>query len=317
MKSYQQIYEDYQSLTGISNATEKALAQKLINATQATVLGLSSWLLEHTDTDTTVASQNNYEIPHKMRTITSVIVTLAGGTIYRPKPVYDSKYWDYLQSLQYSASDVAQYYYVENNEIKLFPKPATAGSTITFRGKKRVKDLSFDDYSTGTITTATLADETIVGDSTVWTGQKPVDGQWLRIDGGAQLGDFEWYEVDSITDNTHLELIKPYQGTSIAAGTSTYELNEFSVIPSEYHDLLLWRPLAIYYMQNEKDVSRADRFFGLYDGGYEAGRAPRIGGLLGRMLDENHKNEGVYMEREEEGFVDVNNPPQNIDGENW
>jgi hypothetical protein len=247
-----------------------------------------------------------------------VIVTTAGGTVYRPKPVEDAGFWNYLQSLNSGESDVCQYYYRMGNLVYLYPTPATTGSTITIKGRKRGKELSQDDYTTGTIVTATATDQTIVGDSTVWTGRNPCDNQFIRIDG--VTGDYRWYEIDSITNATNLELVKPYEGASIAAGTETYTIGEFSLIPAEYHDLMLWRPMAIYFSQNEQDVNRGDRFWLMYDGGYERGLSSVRGGLLGQMMkNELQKNEGMYLEPSGNTRQSINDFEINdkINGESW
>ena len=102
--------------------------------------------LETTDTVDTVADQNNYVIPHYIHKIRSVIVTV-DETIYRPRPIEDPKYWEYLQSLETGSDDVAQHYFKQGNELLLWPTPATASSTITIRGRKGpLKDMSLDDY---------------------------------------------------------------------------------------------------------------------------------------------------------------------------
>lgn len=295
MKSFLELQSDYQNITENLTSANLTRGKKYINDTQRKVLAYLEWpFLEMTGTRTTVASQNNYELPARMRKLTSVVVTV-GSTKYRPKPVEDPTFWEYLQSLSTSSNNATQYFYPQGTEVLLYPTPSSAGNTITMRGRKRWKDLSLADYITGTIVTATNGDETIVGATTAWTGRKPIGGQWIRID--QITGDYEWYEIDSITSDTALELVKPYEGTSISSGTETYTIGEFSVIPSEYHDLLLWRACAIYFMQNEQDMTRAERFWRMYDGGVEAGLSKVIGGLLGIMIDEaGGKTEGMYME---------------------
>lgn len=295
MKSFQELYTELQDITGDTSAEQLVIFKRWINDTDKLVSAKAPLLcLETTATKTTVASQEGYQIPNTIQSIRSVKVTMAGtgGSIYRPRPVEDPRYWEYLQSMQYGDSDVAQFYMKQGNQLLIWPEPATAGSTITIRGRRRLKDLSLSDYATGTIVTATLADETIVGDSTAWaTGSV---GNYIRID--YTTGDFNWYEISSITDATHLELVKPYEGTSIAAGTETYKIGEFSYIPGEFHPLLFYRPLALYYAGLE-DVSNSERYWRMYDGGKEAGLSTNTGGLLKNLLTENlSRNEGVYVE---------------------
>jgi len=248
--------------------------------------------LETTATKTTVASQEGYQIPNTIQKIRSVKITLAGGTIYRPRPVEDPRYWEYLQSLQAGDSDATRLFMKQGNQILLWPEPATTGSTITIRGQRRLRDLSLADYTTGNISAATLADETITGASTAWATN--AIGNWIRID--YTYGDFQWYEISSITSITALELVKPYEGVTFTGQAETYKIGEFSYIPGEYHPLLIYRPLAIYYAGLE-DTANSDRYWRMYDGGKEAGLSDRTGGMLKNMMTEElSRNEGVYVE---------------------
>jgi len=293
MKSFNELYQELQDLTGETSSTQLTIFKRWINDTDKLVSAKAPFLcLETTATKETVESQEGYQIPNTIQRIRSVKVTLSGGTIYRPRPVEDPRYWEYLQSLQAGDSDATRAFMKQGNQILLWPEPATTGSTITIRGRRRLRDLSLADYTTGTIVTATLDDETITGDSTAWATNAV--GNWIRID--YTTGDFRWYEIDSITDATHLELVKPYEGTSIVAGAETYTIGEFSYIPGEYHPLLTYRPLAIYYAGLE-DTANSERYWRMYDGGKEAGLSDRTGGILKNMMTEElSRNEGVYVE---------------------
>ena len=293
MKSLTEILQDLSDITGEDSVASLTIFKRHINDTDKLVSAKAPFLcMETTATKTTVASQEGYQIPNTIQRIRSVKVTLSGGTIYRPRPVEDPRYWEYLQSLQAGDSDAARLYMRQGNQILLWPEPVTAGSTITIRGRRRLKDLSLADYTTGTITTVANADETVTGSTTSWaTGSV---GNFIRINYTA--GDFQWYEISSITSTTILELVKPYEGTSIAAGSATYTIGEFSYIPGEFHPLLIYRPLALYYAGLE-DVANSERYWRMYDGGKEAGLSTSTGGLLKNLMKEDlSRNEGVYVE---------------------
>ena len=317
MKTFYQIYNnDFPAMTEVSTTANKSFAKTLINDTQRIVLAYAPWkFLEYTDTVTTVDGTNNYQLPAHMRKVVNVKITV-GTVIYRPRPVEDPDFWEYLQGLGTDESDVAQRFYQYDGKVYLWPTPATTGSTVTIRGRKRWRDLSLDNYTTGNVTAATNADETITGSGTTWaTGSTE---NHIRID--YTYGDFKWYEISSITDATHLELIKKYEGTTFTGQTETYTIGEMSIIPSEYHDLLLWRPLAIYYMQNAQEQTRSDRFFMLYDGGYERGLSPRVGGLMKLMMDQElEQTEGVFIEPSESVVDDIKKfrISDDITGESW
>jgi hypothetical protein len=293
MKSFQELYTELQDMTGETSVAQLVIFKRHINDTDKLVSAKAPFLcLETTATKTTVASQEGYQIPNTIQRIRSVKVTLSGGTIYRPRPVEDPRYWEYLQSLQAGDSDSTRFYMKQGNQILLWPEPATTGSTITIRGRRRLKDLSLTDYTTGTISAATITDETITGASTSWATNAV--GNWIRID--YTYGDFQWYEISSITSTTVLELVKPYEGATFTGQAETYKIGEFSYIPGEYHPLLIYRPLAIYYAGLE-DVANSERYWRMYDGGKEAGLSDKTGGLLRNLIKEDlSRNEGVYVE---------------------
>lgn len=274
-----------QRRTGDESTDSLTQFKEDINETNKIVLAASKWkFLEKTRDITTAASTARYELPNDCGKLISVTTTPdSGTTLYRPDPVDDPQYWEYLQSLNRGASNITEFYYREGNDLLIWPSYSTASKTITFRyRKKQPADLSLADYTTGTITSITSAARALVGASTVWTGRKPVGEQWIRID--YTTGDFAWYRVSSIDSDTTITLEKDYQGATIAAATETYTIGEFSVVEPDFHDVLLYRPMALYYDSIENPTMSA-RYWRLYDGGKEAGLSPNLGGLLQKMRD--------------------------------
>lgn len=295
MKSFEELYTELQDITGEDSATQLVIFKRWINDTNKIVSAKAPFLsIETTPTKDTVASQEGYQIPNTIQSVRGVKITLAGGTIYRPRPVEDPRYWEYLQSMQVGDSDVTRFYMKEGNQVLLWPEPATAGSEIQIRGRKKMIDMSIDDYDTGTIDSATNDDETIVGTTGTTSWAIGTIGNWIRID--YSYGDFQWYEIDSITDTENLELVKPFEGTTFTGQTETYKIGEFSNIPGEFHPLLYYRPLALYYSHLEDSVM-ADKYWRMYDGGKEAGLTSVTGGMLKNMMTEElQRNEGIYVE---------------------
>ena len=264
------------------------------------ILSLFNWpFLEDTANLTSVASQEAYELPINLRNnqVTAVRFEQSSSLVYRPKPVQSPQFWEYLQSLATSDSDVTEYYYVQENQLLLYPKPATASKTIRVRFKKIATDMTREDYTTGTISDLTNGDDDVTGGSTTWTAG--MVGMYLRITkaSAAGAGDGFWYEIESRSANTAIVLVKNYAGTTLAAASAAYTIGELPLIPEPYHNLLVWRPQMVYYMQNAEDMGRAQRFAMIYDGGHEMGIAPQTGGLLKRMMDAySGTQEGMYLE---------------------
>lgn len=323
MKSFQGLYTDFGTISENVATATTTFAKGMINTTQELVLAYGPWpFLEFTGTEDTVDGQNYYQLPSNLRKLTSLIVT--SGTIdYRPRPVEDPTFWEYLQSLSTSESDVATHYYREGNLVRIYPTPASDGNTITMRGRKRWRDLVSADYTTGTIAAMTNGDETVTGTGTpVWTSLKPVAGKWLRPTPTSGDGDYHWYEISSITSITELELVKQYEGETFTGKTVAYSAGDFSIMPGEYHDLMLWRSLAIWfstYSQKGGEQIRAERFWRMYDGGYEAGLEKKVGGLLGLMIkQEMEKVEGAFIDPSEKTADELGRfKIDSVGGEGW
>jgi len=303
MLTFGDIYTSCQRRSRNSDSTQLLEFKKDINQTHQLVCASQSWkFLEKTDDITTADGTQAYELPISLRNnqIISAEMRVSSTVIYRPKIVESAEYWEYLLSRAADESDVTQYVYIYDEKIYLWPTPATSAYTLRLRGRKIPVDMTAADYTTGSILTATLGDETITGNAPSWTAG--MAGRHLRITkaAAANVGDGFWYEISSVTSATALELVKKYAGTSIAAGTAAYTIGELPLIPEPYQDLLILRPLAIYFMQNEEDMTRADRYWTMYDGGHESGRSPVVGGLLGRMMNDlSGTGEGFVLENME------------------
>jgi hypothetical protein len=130
--------------------------------------------------------------------------------------------------------------------------------TVTLNYHKKVNNLVQDDYTTGTITTASGTG--IVGSGTSWTSA--MAGRSIKIT--EPTGDGEWYKISSVTNATNLVLDKPYQGTSIVAGTVTYTIGDVSEFPEEFAMLPVYKALVLYFTGPHNDPGRMNSFLGLY-----------------------------------------------------
>lgn len=285
MKSFETLYSELQEHTGDDSATQLARFKKHINETMHGALGNRNWkFLEKTGNLTSVAETARYTLQANVNKIMEVAILNSDDEVDSlPEPVEDAGFWNKLQYRKAGSSDYPRYFYQEGNDLLLWPAMATADLSIKVRFREQVIDMSRADYTTGTIVSITKGASALVGDSTVWTGRKPLGEQWIRI--AQTAGDYRWYRVDAIGSDTTITLEKKYLGTTIATGSSTYTLGEFPNIPQSYHSLLLYRPLALYYTKIE-NLTMAKHYWKLYDGGYEMGESRRIRGLLGKMISE-------------------------------
>ncbi len=308
-------------MTGDDASARLTILKEHINDTQRMVCGKRKWpFLEITTTITTAADTSRYELPADTDEVMVVKTTEDSGSTYHlPKKIHNPEFWDYLQSLGSGSSDVPEYWYIEDNDLLLYPAYATAGHTISVRHRRQWVDMSMADYTTGTITTVANGDETVTGSGSSWTGRKPVLNQHIRLTPVSGKGDFRWYRISSITSDTVLELEKKYVGDAVATASCTYAIGEMPYFPGIYHNLCVYRPMALYYMEME-DINMANTYWRMYDGGKEAGISSKIGGLLKEMMDKEMGGaEFAYFGPEDQGRE--NTPEENslnsIIGESW
>jgi len=151
MLTFQDIYEEIQDLTGDSSTTATTIHKRRLNDTYK--LLLSKYNKRAETTATTIASQQSYELPHNFKKLSSVKVTVS-SIDYPLIQIYNENDWNIIndQGTAYT-SDIQTHFYIKDNNILLYPTPASDNNTITYYYTLTDKDLSADNYTTGTITT--------------------------------------------------------------------------------------------------------------------------------------------------------------------
>jgi len=285
-----------------SDTTAMTTIDSNINDSIKTICNLQGGklrFLESTKDMTTVASQESYQIPNGFRKIIDMYIYSGSGsstdTIYAPEMVFDPTKWKLIKQYRLGESDVPYFTYVENQKYYIQPIPATTGNLITIRGRLNVRDLTIADYTTGTIVSIANGATAVVGSGTTWTAD--MVGRYIQITEttAAGGGDGFWYQIGTYTSATSIGLLKPYEGTTIAAGSAAYTIGQCSVIPDAYDVGIVYRATALYW-ENQNDLGRAKTYWLKYDGGNEAGYNTEYGGLMGQMLaNEGETEEGAYV----------------------
>lgn len=148
----------------------------------------------------------------------------------------------------------------------------TAGNEIGFNYQIRVPDFTLSDYVTGTVQVNSDATTslTVVGSGTSWqTTFSPTPGSvknlnlWIQFT--SPLGDGNWYQIDTIDSDTSLTLLNPYQGAN-ATGVS-YTIGQMPLLLEDFHDIIVYRSLLIYYSSINLENSKKAEFKALYDEG--------------------------------------------------
>ncbi len=222
------------------------------------------YMNERSYTTTTVTGTQFYNLPPQVKKLINVTISI-GSVLWQPKECPTRQMWDSLNVITFT-QDFPSHFFVYNGKVGIWPIPASNGNTMTFNYKTRITDLSQADYTTGTvaITTNTTA---VTGSGTTWT-KAMAEGGWIRVSHSATdaaNGDNQWYEIDSITDATHLVLKNNYTGATLTGGS--YTIGQVSILPEDYQDLPLYRMGVIYYTTRFPDATRAGLYQKLWDEG--------------------------------------------------
>lgn len=256
MKSFNTLYSYAASITNNASSTTLTLLKQFINDSQRLLMqSFDLYTSEKSTTATTVASQQAYYLPADCYKLNDVTVAV-GTYTYRPREITSRIDWDNI-NLQTFTSDYPSWYFVYNEQVLFYPTPSSNGNTITYNYKKKVKDMSAADYTTGTITTLANGGTAVTGSGTTWTAA--MVGRYFKVD-----ADGFWYEITAVGSATTLTIKRVYMGTSIAAGTSAYTIGEMPSVPEAYHEALALRAVALYFKQ-QNDLVRARTYEEMYD----------------------------------------------------
>lgn len=203
-----------------------------------------------------------YNLPYDYDKLIAMTITI-GSTQYISREVADKITWDYLNQNTQITSNIANYYFILNGQLLIWPIPSSSGNTITYTYRRKARDLSMADYTTGTVA-VTSGFTTVTGTGTTW--RRGMVGQWLRITANntsdATSGDGEWYRIRAVSSTTSIILEKAYSGPSVAGGS--YTIGEMPLLPENYHQMPVYQSAAWYWTANE-NPAKAKMFQDLYD----------------------------------------------------
>lgn len=220
------------------------------------------------DVNITVGIQY-YPLPPNYSKMKSLTITV-GNLQWTPIQINTIEEWNQLNVFPYY-SDIPVYYFIypggdHGAQVGIWPIPSTTGNLLTYYYKFRVPDLSIADYTTpGTVSVAT-AGTTITGTGTsfVPTTNQSLESRWVKID--QPTGDNLWYQIYTVNSTTDITLYQPYQGIAVSNATAgSYTIGQMPILMEDFHDMLLYKPLYIYFSSVNKDVDKANQFQALYN----------------------------------------------------
>lgn len=219
-----------------------------------------------TTTITTVGVQA-YPIPANVSKIKNNTITV-GQLVFTPAPIRTIQEWTMINALPYT-SNIPNYYFIYNNTVQFWPIPSSSGKIITFNYKSRVPDLSFSDYSTGTLSSIAVGDNQITGTGTDWntTGAFPLNTDLSAFNLHLRItppsGDGIWYPILRFISNTEVLLASPIV-TAPSSTASAYVIGQLPLLQEDFHDMLVYGALQTYYSSIVSNDSAFKKYSTLY-----------------------------------------------------
>lgn len=242
----------------------------------STAITWSGTLTLTATTAITSVGVQDYNIPADVSKIKDDTINV-GQLKLMPIFVHTRQEWDSINFLPYT-SDIPVYCFIYNGKLSLFPIPATTGNIITFNYKARVPDLSFDDYSTGTLAAAgmVVGSTTVTGLSTSWsvTGLYPLNTNLsfynLFIRANPPYGDGIWYPILKFNSDTSLTLSLPVINAPNITSATTYTIGQLPLLQEDFQPALVYGALRTYFGSIAPDKVQQATYEGLYKERLEA-----------------------------------------------
>ncbi len=221
----------------------------------------------------TTTGQQYYNIPQNISKLKDLTITV-GQLKFTPAPILTQADWDTVNFLPYT-SDIPQYYFITVDQtnapvLGIFPIPSTTGNVITFNTKRRVADMSYSDFTTGTVA-GTAGSTAITGSSTTWNtvGTFPLNVDLTFANLFIQItppkGDGIWYQIRRFTSDTALVLVSPLVNTPLTPLTgATYTIGQFPLLSEDFHNTIVHGALRIYFSSIKENPNQYKLFDGLY-----------------------------------------------------
>ena len=244
-------------LTGDSSTNNLSTMDTLHNEAVREIITAKAWPFRQKQWTRSTETDNVHQLPADCGKVVKIVVTIS-STKCNPYRIKSREEWDRLTQSTNTTSNTPEAYFVFGKTYSFFPAPSSATTdAITITGERDVKDLSIADYTTGSIVSIANAATTVTGTGTTWTA--PMAGRYIRITDSDTVnkGDGRWYEISSVTSTTVLELVTPYEGTSISAGTAAYTIGQTSIIPEDFQMVPIHKVLQYFFEFIQPEPNRA------------------------------------------------------------
>lgn len=243
--------------------------QRTVNFTKgSTAVTWQTGLTAAATVDASTVGVQAYPIPPSVSKIKNDTITL-GQLQYTPAPVFSIQEWTMLNALPYT-SNIPNYFFIYNNTVQFFPIPSTTGNVITFNYQSRVPDLSFTDFSTGTLSGLTAGGTSVTGVGSTWNtvGLFPINTDLSFFNLALKItppsGDGLWYPIQSFQSDTALTLLQPLQ-TAPSTTAASYTIGQLPLLQEDFHDMLVFGALKVYFSSIVQDDKKYSQFANEYE----------------------------------------------------
>lgn len=249
------------SITFTANSTAITWVGGITGAVEASVRTFKA------NTTISTVGVQAYPIPANVSKIKNDTITV-GQLVYTPAPVMSIQEWTMLNALPYT-SDIPCYFFIYQNQVQFWPIPSTSGNLISFNYKARVADMTYADYSTGTIA-VTAGSNAVTGTTTSWntTATYPLNTDLsytnLMLKTTPPKGDGLFYPIQRVTSDTALQLNLPIVNSPVTTGVS-YVIGQVPLLNEDFHDMLVYGALRVYYNSIVKDEKKFQMYETLYE----------------------------------------------------
>ena len=280
-----------------STASLTFFKQRLNTRYENIVSALPSWVMQVTDTFSTVADQQYYYYPPNIRSVESLKITI-GSQDYPLTPIFGYAEWNRLNAIDIAAGAIPEKFFNRRDDFGIYPIPQDE-YTATIVYNIRAGGMTKSDYTTATVT-ATENSVTITGSGTAFsTSNNVVAGEWFSLadTNGESRG--SWYRIHSV-DSTTAVTLETYFEEGTEAGAS-YIMGECPEIPADTHELLVYGTSSDYFAEKRQDITKAQAWENkYYTGDFNNNNRDRtkvVGGLIKAIERYEDRNDSAIVQR--------------------
>jgi hypothetical protein len=239
--------DTFERFTRNISTVNRSFGQDLLNQARRRHAAGYDWpFLEKTLTILTVASQQDYLLPHDIYKVRSVSHRKDDFT-RRLIEIKSRQTFEDITNV--NQEGLPQYFYLENRELFLKPIPSDDDDEIIVNYKKKIIDYSAEDTTAGTIDVVN-GSAIVNGTGTSWTTD--LIGQYIQLPNGC------WAEVVDVTAGNVLEIDLPYDGVDDT--NQAYVIGQTEIFPDGFEYLSVYAAVADYYHSVDGSLNEADRW---------------------------------------------------------